>query len=230
MKIAQAASDDEIATARTLFEEYAQSLGFSLCFQNFDQELANLPSDYAPPTGRLLLLSTGDEAGGCVAFRKIDGNSCEMKRLFLRPGFRGKGLGRVLVEAAVQEARQLGYKRMRLDTVPGKDPAWDATQPDPSTSGVAPYRLYNIGNEQPVELLRYIEVLEQCLGRKATMELLPLQAGDVPETEADVSSLVAAVGYRPKVSVEEGIAAFVDWYRTYYAAAAPAAAVAGVAS
>jgi len=67
-----------------------------------------------------LLLSTGDEAGGCVAFRKIDGNSCEMKRLFLRPGFRGKGLGRVLVEAAVQEARQLGYKRMRLDTVPGK--------------------------------------------------------------------------------------------------------------
>ena len=120
MKIAQAASDDEIATARTLFEEYAQSLGFSLCFQNFDQELANLPGDYAPPTGRLLLLSTGDEAGGCVAFRKIDGNSCEMKRLFLRPGFRGKGLGRVLVEAAVQEARQLGYKRMRLDTVPGK--------------------------------------------------------------------------------------------------------------
>ncbi|MEV8521793.1 NAD-dependent epimerase [Dyella marensis] len=117
-----------------------------------------------------------------------------------------------------------------LDTVPGKDPAWDATQPDPSTSGVAPYRLYNIGNEQPVELLRYIEVLEQYLGRKATMELLPLQAGDVPETEADVSSLVAAVGYRPKVSVEEGIAAFVDWYRTYYAAAAPAAAVAGVAS
>jgi UDP-glucuronate 4-epimerase len=103
-----------------------------------------------------------------------------------------------------------------LDTVPGKDPAWDATHPDPATSGVAPYRLYNIGNEHPVELLRYIEVLEQCLGRKATMEMLPLQAGDVPETEADVSSLVEAVGYRPKVSVEEGIAAFVAWYREYY--------------
>jgi len=117
-----------------------------------------------------------------------------------------------------------------LDTVPGKDPAWDAMHPDPSTSGVAPYRLYNIGNEQPAELLRYIEVLEQCLGRKATMEMLPLQAGDVPETEADVSSLVEAVGYRPKVSVEEGIAAFVDWYRTYYGAAIPRAAVAGVAS
>ena len=103
-----------------------------------------------------------------------------------------------------------------LDTVPGKDPSWDATHPDPSTSGVAPYRLYNIGNEHPVELLRYIEVLEQCLGRKATMEMLPLQAGDVPETEADVSSLVEAVGYRPKVSVEEGIAAFVAWYREYF--------------
>ncbi|NKJ22754.1 NAD-dependent epimerase [Dyella sp. SG609] len=103
-----------------------------------------------------------------------------------------------------------------LDTVPGKDAAWDATHPDPATSGVAPYRLYNIGNEHPVELLRYIEVLEQCLGRKATMEMLPLQAGDVPETEADVSSLVEAVGYRPKVSVEQGIAAFVAWYREYY--------------
>ena len=120
MKIVQATSADEISTARTLFEEYAQSLGFSLCFQNFDQELASLPGEYAPPAGRLLLLSTGDEAAGCVAFRKIATNSCEMKRLFLRPEFRGKGLGRVLVEAAVQEARQLGYKRRRLDTVPGK--------------------------------------------------------------------------------------------------------------
>src|SRR5690242_17155946 len=78
-----------------------------------------------------------------------------------------------------------------LDTVPGKDPAWDGAHPDPAISGVAPYRLYNIGNERPVELLRYIEVLERCLGRKATLELLPLQAGDVPATEADVSSLAA---------------------------------------
>jgi UDP-glucuronate 4-epimerase len=116
-----------------------------------------------------------------------------------------------------------------LDQVPGKDASWDGRHPDPATSGVAPYRLYNIGNERPVELLRYIEVLEQCLGRKATLQLLPLQAGDVPATEADVSSLAAAVGYRPTVSVEQGVAAFVDWYRTYYAVAAPAAAVAGVA-
>ena len=79
-----------------------------------------------------------------------------------------------------------------------------------------PYRIYNIGNEQPVELLRYIEVLEQCLGRKAQMEMLPLQAGDVPDTEADVSELIAGVGYQPRVSVEEGVANFVAWYREHY--------------
>ncbi len=103
-----------------------------------------------------------------------------------------------------------------LDTVPGRDADWDAMCPDPATSGVAPYRLYNIGNEQPVELLRYIEVLEQCLGKKAVMDMLPLQAGDVPDTEADVSDLIANVGYRPVVSVEEGVARFVEWYRGYY--------------
>ena len=105
-----------------------------------------------------------------------------------------------------------------LDRVPGKHPDWSGTAPDPATSGVAPYRLYNIGNEQPVELLRYIEVLEQCLGRKAQMEMLPLQPGDVPDTEADVSDLVADVGYRPVVPVEEGVARFVSWYRDYYKA------------
>ena len=103
-----------------------------------------------------------------------------------------------------------------LDRVPGKAPDWNSAAPDPATSGVAPYRLYNIGNEQPVELLRYIEVLEQCLGRKAQMELLPLQAGDVPDTEADVSDLIAHVGYRPMVQVEQGVANFVAWYRDYY--------------
>ena len=103
-----------------------------------------------------------------------------------------------------------------LDTVPGRDPQWRGDAPDPATSGVAPYRLYNIGNEQPVELLRYIQVLEECLGRKAHMELLPLQPGDVPDTEADVSDLVRNVGYRPVVPVEQGVARFVDWYRDYY--------------
>lgn len=103
-----------------------------------------------------------------------------------------------------------------LDVVPGKSATWNGKSPDPASSGVAPYRIYNIGNEQPVELLRYIEVLEQCLGRKAKMEMLPLQAGDVPDTEADVSALVEAVGYRPQVSVETGVANFVNWYRDYY--------------
>jgi UDP-glucuronate 4-epimerase len=103
-----------------------------------------------------------------------------------------------------------------LDHVPDKDAAWRSDDPDPASSGVAPYRLYNIGNEQPVELLRYIEVLEHCLGRKAHMEMLPLQVGDVPDTEADVSALIQAVAYRPQVSVESGIAEFVRWYRGYY--------------
>ncbi len=103
-----------------------------------------------------------------------------------------------------------------LDQVPDKDADWDGNAPDPARSGVAPYRLYNIGNEQPVDLLHYIEVLEQCLGRKAQMVMLPLQAGDVPDTEADVSELIAAVDYRPKVSVEEGILNFVGWYKDYY--------------
>ncbi len=105
-----------------------------------------------------------------------------------------------------------------LNSVPSANGAWQAEQPDPATSGVAPYRLFNIGNERPVELLRYIEVLEQCLGRKAKMEMLPLQAGDVPDTEADVSDLIAHVGYCPIVSVEDGVARFVDWYRDYYRA------------
>ena len=103
-----------------------------------------------------------------------------------------------------------------LDKVPGKNADWDGHAPDPGSSGVAPYRIYNIGNEQPVELLRYIEVLEQCLGKKAQMQMLPLQAGDVPDTEADVSALIENVGYRPVVSVEEGVGNFVRWYLDFY--------------
>ena len=103
-----------------------------------------------------------------------------------------------------------------LDKVPPIDEHWDSNQPDPATSGVAPYRLFNIGNERPVELLQYIEVLESNLGRKAIMEMLPLQPGDVPDTEADVTDLIQTVGYRPQVSVETGVANFVRWYREYY--------------
>jgi UDP-glucuronate 4-epimerase len=91
----------------------------------------------------------------------------------------------------------------------------NSDEPDPATSK-APYRIYNIGNQQPVELMRYIEVLEQCLGRKAEKNLLPLQQGDVPDTWADVEDLVADVGYRPSTPVEQGVRAFVDWYLEYY--------------
>jgi UDP-glucuronate 4-epimerase len=102
-----------------------------------------------------------------------------------------------------------------IDRPAQPDPAWTAVAPTPSSSN-APYRIYNIGNHQPVKLMRYIEVLEQCLGKKAKLDLLPLQAGDVLETIADVSRLEAAVGFKPSTSIEAGIARFVEWYRSYY--------------
>jgi putative acetyltransferase len=117
----QAESPAQIAQARELFLEYAQSLGFSLCFQNFDDELASLPGDYAPPHGRLLLAEYESALAGCVALHKLGSESgpevCEMKRLYLRPSFRGKGVGRALADRIIAEARQIGYSRMRLDTV-----------------------------------------------------------------------------------------------------------------
>lgn len=117
IKIFQAESDAHIAQARELFLEYAQSLGFSLCFQGFDKELADLPGKYALPEGRLLLAECDSRLAGCVALRKLDDDICEMKRLYLRGQFRGKGLGRALAERIIAEARQVGYARMRLDTV-----------------------------------------------------------------------------------------------------------------
>ena len=125
MKLSQATSDADVQQARLLFEEYAASLGLSLCFQNFDQELAELPGGYAAPDGRLFLARENDQVAGCVALRKIgDGTAgnevCEMKRLYVRPAFRGLGLGRILTEAVIAAAREIGYRRMRLDTLPGK--------------------------------------------------------------------------------------------------------------
>ncbi|MBX3711900.1 MAG: NAD-dependent epimerase [Lysobacter sp.] len=102
-----------------------------------------------------------------------------------------------------------------LDRVPGPDPTHDPLAPTPATSS-APYRVYNIGNNNPVQLLRYIEVLEDCLGRKATMNLLPLQPGDVPDTAADVSALTRDTGYSPDTPIEVGVRNFVAWYRGFY--------------
>lgn len=117
LTFAQAESPVQIAQARELFLEYAQSLGFSLCFQNFDEELAGLPGDYAPPEGRLLLAECEGQLAGCVAIHKLEAGICEMKRLYLRPLFRGRGAGRALAERIISDARQIGYRRMRLDTV-----------------------------------------------------------------------------------------------------------------
>lgn len=112
-----AESTQQIAAVRELFLEYAQSLNFSLCFQSFEKELAELPGDYAPPHGRLWLAAHDSQPAGCVALHKLDTDICEMKRLYVRPHFRGKGLGRVLAERVVADAREIGYKRLRLDTV-----------------------------------------------------------------------------------------------------------------
>lgn len=110
-----------IAAARTIFKEYAQSLDIDLCFQNFDAELADLPGDYAPPSGQLLLALVDGELAGCGALRGLaecdHANACEMKRLFVRPAFRRFGLGRVLAQQLLDDARALGYSSMLLDTL-----------------------------------------------------------------------------------------------------------------
>ena len=118
MKICQAATPEQIALARSLFEEYAAWLGIDLSFQGFATELAGLPGLYVPPRGALLLALAGSEAAGCVALRPLAGGVCEMKRLFVRSEFRGQGLGRRLGERIVAEARAIGYRMMRLDTLP----------------------------------------------------------------------------------------------------------------
>jgi ribosomal protein S18 acetylase RimI-like enzyme len=120
MKLIQAKSAEEIDRARELFEEYAAGIGIDLCFQSFEKELAELPGKYVPPGGRLLIAIDEHQAAGCVALRKIADGVCEMKRLYVRPGFRGTGLGHTLAEAIILSAREIGYQRMRLDTLPGK--------------------------------------------------------------------------------------------------------------
>lgn len=109
---------DDLAVVRQLFVAYADGLGFKLCFQNFDDELATLPGKYAPPLGRLILAWDGDQAVGCVALRPVDAQTAEMKRLYVRPAYRAQKLGRLLAERICQEARTAGYRRICLDTLP----------------------------------------------------------------------------------------------------------------
>src|SRR5205807_4164951 len=120
MELIEAQTPAEIELARRLFREYSASLEIDLCFQNFEKELAELPGDYAAPSGRLLFAYHNGALAGCIALRKIGEGICEMKRLFVRDQFRGKGLGRSLIDAIISEAKLIGYQRMRLDTLPPK--------------------------------------------------------------------------------------------------------------
>lgn len=150
--ISQVECEDQINTVQQLFEEYAAGIGISLCFQNFDQELATLPGKYAPPTGRLLLAYGDGELAGCIAMRAVDDSRCEMKRLFVRPAFRGTGLGRFLVEAIIKEARGIGYKSMLLDTLPGRMDSAIALYRKIGFQEIEPYY------ENPVENAKFMEL------------------------------------------------------------------------
>lgn len=120
IEIIQAATPEEIESARTLFREYEASLGFKLCFQNFDEEVENLPGKYAAPDGRLFLAFADGNLAGCIALRKLKEKICEMKRLFVRENFRGLKIGKFLIEKLIAEAQEIGYEKMRLDTYPPK--------------------------------------------------------------------------------------------------------------
>ena len=124
LTIRYAHEGEPLAAARQLFEEYAASLDISLCFQGFEEELSNLPGAYAPPRGRLLLACHGKESVGCVALRPLEPETCEMKRLYVRPAYRSSsGAGRLLAERIIHEAATAGYRRMRLDTLPTMETA-----------------------------------------------------------------------------------------------------------
>jgi len=117
IEFVMAKSKDDIEEIRRLFLEYAGSLDFDLCFQDFDRELRELPGEYAEPDGRLILAKCDGRCVGCVGLRRLEGDICEMKRLYVKPDYRGTGIGRELASRIIAEARAIGYRRMRLDTI-----------------------------------------------------------------------------------------------------------------
>lgn len=151
-EIGVAQSVTEIAEVRALFLEYAKSLGFSLCFQGFEAEVNGLPGDYAPPSGQLWLLRVDGKPAGCAALHALADDICEIKRVYVRGEFRGRGLGRELMEHAIAEARQLGYTRMRLDTVEEKMRTAVKMYREMGFVEIAPYR------ENPMPSTLYMEL------------------------------------------------------------------------
>ena len=150
VRIISAVSPQHLDTIRLLFLEYAKSLNFDLCFQGFHEELEGIPGDYAPPDGRLLLAIYGDKVAGCVALRKVADGICEMKRLWVRPEFRGKQIGRKLAEEVISQARKIGYSLIKLDTVDTMKEAISLYQ-SMGFSETSAYR-YN-----PIEGAKYME-------------------------------------------------------------------------
>jgi GNAT superfamily N-acetyltransferase len=151
IEIVEAHAGERLEQVRALFAEYAASLEVSLDFQNFDSEQAGLPGDYAPPEGRLLAAFCDGQAAGCVALRRFADGICEMKRLYVRPPFRGARTGRLLVEAVMQEARRAGYTRMRLDTLPSMERA-RALYASLGFRPIAPYRYNPVAGTAFMEL------------------------------------------------------------------------------
>ena len=143
--------DARVAQAKTLLLEYAQSLGVDLSFQNFERELADFPSSYLPPDGALLIATVDERLAGSIAMRRLGEHVCEMKRLYVRPEFRGLGLGRTLAGAIIDAARVIGYRHMRLDTLPGMDDAQRLYR-DLGFREIAAYY------ENPIPGTRYLEL------------------------------------------------------------------------